>query len=901
MASPSASPSSSSSSLLALTGAGLPPGPSSAVLIPRGQEKVLTGRMGEEQPRSYVIEGSEVAYSFRFAPERVRHDRIRCDSCACVPIAGPRYKCTTCADFDFCARCYALDADHHDPTHAFMRIVTPAPPGLDENAEDAGVPPGNNNSINSNINSSDTTGINSSTGNSSSHQLVRRPRLSDDPSSQLHTGVACDGCGASPIVGVRFKCLTCERAASEASDPASNATAGPSTSADAAASINLCASCHRSGTPAQHRAHAWLVCPRELVDPGVRPRGYALLRAPPDHWGFRLRITATYTRAYRDHVAHQDAHLIQDAAARSQSLFTREMDAQLVGYASDLAALGGGAPGWDELTAFDVCGDGVEAEACAQLCPLLAALEPRDIRFRFCILKRFSAAIGGTVKLIDTHSPGAPGTLGRLLWGLRGILGAGIKTRELRTVVEFTDTAQGAPVVKLDRRRAMGGGGSASAAAASASASASAPGSGARAGGASLPPPPPPPSSSSSAAPRAPASTRDSLFVQSLWQLRRVRASALRRTDQAFQVRLRGEGAEDAGGVWRETMTQLCDELQAPRFLGLFVQTPNGRLNHGEGRDLLIPRPSLKPSPRELLMYELVGRLLGIAMRTSNPFPMRFPSMVWKALVGSPITRSDLEEVDRMLAQTLRLIEDCEAHGIPRADFVDVLDHYFTVPSADGVTADVPVCPRGASRRVTFESRHEYVECVLAFRAAELAPQLAAMRRGLVSLVPQRVLPLFSWRELEHTIVGRADFDVRTLRAHTVYFGFDGVHDPTVEQFWKVLASFTADHRALFLTFVWGRDRLPSNLQDLQEFDNGFQIHLHQSSMPGATNPSGAAADPDDVLPVSHTCFFSLELPRYSSYERMREKILYAITNCRSIDIDFALNDADAESDGEGA
>jgi len=44
--------------------------------------------------------------------------------------------------------------------------------------------------------------------------------------------------------------------------------------------------------------------------------------------------------------------------------------------------------------------------------------------------------------------------------------------------------------------------------------------------------------------------------------------------------------------------------------------------------------------------------------------------------------------------------------------------------------------------------------------------------------------------------------------------------------------------------------------------------------------------DADNYLPVSHTCFFSLELPAYSSKEIMAAKLRYAIYNCQAIDAD---------------
>ena len=45
-------------------------------------------------------------------------------------------------------------------------------------------------------------------------------------------------------------------------------------------------------------------------------------------------------------------------------------------------------------------------------------------------------------------------------------------------------------------------------------------------------------------------------------------------------------------------------------------------------------------------------------------------------------------------------------------------------------------------------------------------------------------------------------------------------------------------------------------------------------------------AQPDRVYPVAHTCFFSLELPAYSSAAHCYERLLYAITHCQNIDID---------------
>ena len=101
------------------------------------------------------------------------------------------------------------------------------------------------------------------------------------------------------------------------------------------------------------------------------------------------------------------------------------------------------------------------------------------------------------------------------------------------------------------------------------------------------------------------------------------------------------------------------------------------------------------------------------------------------------------------------------------------------------------------------------------------------------------------------------------------------------------MRGFTQDERAAFLRFVWGRSRLPPPT----EFDRNFEIHDFPKKEAGMSE--------DEYLPETHTCFFQLNLPRYSSLELMRQKLLFAIENCRSIDTDFAVQDAELEDDAE--
>ena len=57
-------------------------------------------------------------------PKETSHIGIQCDQCN-KTIAGNRYKCGNCVDYDVCELCLLKDA--HDPTHVFLLLRVPCP------------------------------------------------------------------------------------------------------------------------------------------------------------------------------------------------------------------------------------------------------------------------------------------------------------------------------------------------------------------------------------------------------------------------------------------------------------------------------------------------------------------------------------------------------------------------------------------------------------------------------------------------------------------------------------------------------------------------------------------------------------------------------------------------------
>jgi E3 ubiquitin-protein ligase HERC2 len=150
------------------------------------------------------------------------------------------------------------------------------------------------------------------------------------------------------------------------------------------------------------------------------------------------------------------------------------------------------------------------------------------------------------------------------------------------------------------------------------------------------------------------------------------------------------------------------------------------------------------------------------------------------------------------------------------------------------------------------------------------------MFTGLITVVPSHLLSLLSAHELERRICGSgAGMDIDLLERMTHYSGCSAT-DPHVVLFWRMLRErFDDDLRARFLVFVWGRSRLPLVEKD---FDCKFKLQSHTASITNAASKSA-----DSYLPQSHTCFFALELPQYSSMDVMSERVVYAVSHCDSV------------------
>jgi len=337
---------------------------------------------------------------------------------------------------------------------------------------------------------------------------------------------------------------------------------------------------------------------------------------------------------------------------------------------------------------------------------------------------------------------------------------------------------------------------------------------------------------------------------------------------RVFKVSFVGEAGIDAGGLYRELITELCKELANP-LLKVLTPCPNSNNNYGRNRDTMVPSPIpvLGASIEEQCRFHdallFLGRLMGMAMRSTTFLPLRLAPVIWKQIVCQNVTTDDILGVDLLsfsMTEAMMESKNCE-------EFDQTIDQTFTGVTADQILS--PLVPYGQILKVTYARRHTYARLLKDFRVHEFRQQVDILRQGMVDVVPKTALMAFDGPELEIAVCGVNTVDIALLKRHTVYQGGYNENHPVIQLFWEVMEKrFDNELRQKYLQFVWGRSRLPT---DEAKWETPMKItKLNKSGNP---------------LPLSHTCFFQIDLPEYTDAQVLHDRLKVAIENCSLFDM----------------
>ncbi|KRY83517.1 E3 ubiquitin-protein ligase NEDD4 [Trichinella pseudospiralis] len=318
------------------------------------------------------------------------------------------------------------------------------------------------------------------------------------------------------------------------------------------------------------------------------------------------------------------------------------------------------------------------------------------------------------------------------------------------------------------------------------------------------------------------------------------------------------DGEANYGGVAREWFFLLSHEMFNP-YYGLFEYSAM------DNYTLQINPNSGLCNDDHLSYFRFVGRVMGIALHHGKLLDAFFIRPFYKMMLGKPICLNDMESVDSEYYNSLLWIEDNDPSELELRFVVD--EEVF------GVTQTRELKPGGADILVTNDNKNEYINLVIKWRfVSRVTDQMNALMSGLNEFIMQSLLTIFDPHELELLMCGLQKIDVKDWKDNTLYKGGYNANHPVIQNFWKCVLSFDNEMRSRLLQFVTGTSRVPMNGFRELYGSNGLQkFTIEKWSTP-------------EMLPRAHTCFNRLDLPPYTSYQDLKDKLVKAIENSASFE-----------------
>ncbi|KAF0288877.1 E3 ubiquitin-protein ligase hyd [Amphibalanus amphitrite] len=261
-----------------------------------------------------------------------------------------------------------------------------------------------------------------------------------------------------------------------------------------------------------------------------------------------------------------------------------------------------------------------------------------------------------------------------------------------------------------------------------------------------------------------------------------------------------------------------------------------------------------RPTPERINAFRNVGRIMGLCLLQNELSPISMCRHVYKYILGRPVRFHDLAFFDPAIYESLRqLVVDAETKG-DKDGLFSALDLSFSIdlcPEEGGCTVDL--VSRGGDLEVTSQNVYDYVRRLR-----------AALRAGVLDVLPQTVLDPLTAEDLRLLVNGVEDIAVPTLISYTSFNDESGETSERLVRFkrwlWQIVEKMTKAEKQDLVYFWTGSPALPAS-------EDGFQ------PMPSVTI---RPAD-DHHLPTANTCISRLYVPLYSSKMILRSKLLLAI------------------------
>jgi hypothetical protein len=340
------------------------------------------------------------------------------------------------------------------------------------------------------------------------------------------------------------------------------------------------------------------------------------------------------------------------------------------------------------------------------------------------------------------------------------------------------------------------------------------------------------------------------------------------------------EAGLDGGGLVKEFLTTLMTRAFDPNYT-LFSETSEHFLypnpasldlpieeekmmeigNSNEAQNALEQAELMSEHIEQILQYmHFLGAMVGKALYDGIQFEQQFTLFFLRSCLGLQNYIDDLQGLDiqiynsLMILKSMKTNEEIESLGLT---FVVERHVYGSVKSFE-------LIPNGKNIPVTLDNKMRFIYLMSDYYLSkQISRQVRAFQRGMWSILSPDKLRLFAAEEMRLLLSGSAKINLTDLQLNTNYSsGYTKDHELII-WFWEVLNEFSSEQISSFLRFTTSCSRAP--LLGFRFLSPLFCIQRVNID------------ELEQNLPTAATCMNLLRMPRYSSKEKLRMKLTYAV------------------------
>ncbi|KAL4452789.1 hypothetical protein ABPG74_002354 [Tetrahymena malaccensis] len=312
----------------------------------------------------------------------------------------------------------------------------------------------------------------------------------------------------------------------------------------------------------------------------------------------------------------------------------------------------------------------------------------------------------------------------------------------------------------------------------------------------------------------------------------------------ALYINFKDEKGIDAGGLRRE-FYELVGKMMKDSTYQFF------ELSSDQNTEKYYFHKNCLKMKQSVQYFKIFGKFIAHTILYEALLGIEFCEPIYKLITKQDIKFEDLKQVlDQQTYNNYKLLKELDAESL------EDMCLFFTFTEKGKI---IELIPNGASTQLNKDNLDKYLqETSQYFLQKRFQSAITHLQEGFESVFPSDLLFKFIHpNELSIYTCGLKEIDGAFLQKLST---FNGGNSILQNYFYRYLSESTTQMLQNFLKFITGSGSIP--------FDySNFRLQI--DFMPSMNI---------NKLPLSHTCFRSIEVPYYKSYEQMKAKFDLAFT-----------------------